>query len=64
MGTGRIEIASYDGKTDFSVWGTKIRALLSHHKVAIALEPKEEKWSEDQKKRKARSMRMPTTFSY
>ena len=52
MAIGRIEISAYDGKSDFGVWSTKMRALLSHHKVLIALEPKEDLWSEDCKKRK------------
>ncbi|CAM8943961.1 unnamed protein product [Rhodiola kirilowii] len=53
MGAGKIDITAFDGKADFQVWGMKMRALLSHHKCLIALEESDDKWSEEQKKRKA-----------
>ncbi|CAM8902984.1 unnamed protein product [Rhodiola kirilowii] len=53
MVNGRLEISAYDGKTDFQVWGMKMRAILSHHKCLSALEKDDAKWTEDQKKRKA-----------
>ncbi|CAM8943165.1 unnamed protein product [Rhodiola kirilowii] len=47
------EVSAYDGKSDFGVWSMKMKALLSHYKVSIALEEKIEKWSEEQKKKKS-----------
>ncbi|CAM8938448.1 unnamed protein product [Rhodiola kirilowii] len=52
MVQARIEIAPYDGKGDFHVWCLKMKAVLSQHKVMVALE-EETKWSEDEKKRKS-----------
>ncbi|XP_031261812.1 PR5-like receptor kinase [Pistacia vera] len=45
--------ARYDGKIDFNSWKKKMKALLSHNKVGIALEKDEEKWPADKLKRKA-----------
>lgn len=50
---GKVEISLFDGRADFNLCSRRIRSLMSHIKVLIALEPKLEKLSEDQKKRKA-----------
>ncbi|CAM8950179.1 unnamed protein product [Rhodiola kirilowii] len=52
MGTGRMEIAPFDGKTDYQVWSIKMKALLAHNKVAVALEKDVGLCTKDEKKRK------------
>ncbi|CAM8952765.1 unnamed protein product [Rhodiola kirilowii] len=52
MGTRRMEIAPFDGKTDYQVWSIKMKALLAHHKVAVALEKDVGLCTKDEKKRK------------
>jgi len=47
----RFEIGIFDGKGDFGSWKKKMRVLLSHHKVLIALEEDDRKWSADQLER-------------
>ena len=42
-----MEISQYDGKINFGSWEKKMNALLSHNKVAIALEDDSEKWPEE-----------------
>ncbi|CAM8959458.1 unnamed protein product [Rhodiola kirilowii] len=54
MVQARFEIAPYDGKGDFQVWCLKMKAVLSQHKVVVALEEETTKWSEDEKKRKSK----------
>ena len=44
MTTTRFEIGTFDGNRDFRNWKKKMRVLLSHHKVLIALEPNDIKW--------------------
>ena len=53
MTTTRVEITQFDGKIDFNSWKKKMKALLSHNKVAIALEKDVTKWSEEKLKKKA-----------
>lgn len=53
MTTTRVEITQYDGKIDFNSWKKKMKALLSHNKVAIALEKDATKWPEKKLKKKA-----------
>jgi len=49
MTTTRFEIETFDGKGDFGSWKKKkMRVLLSHHKVLIALELDDRKWSNEQ----------------
>ena len=48
MTSTRFEIGTFDGKSDFGSWKKKMRVLLSYHKVLIALEPNDRKWSVDQ----------------
>ena len=48
MTTTRFEIGAFDGNGDFDSWKKKMRVLLSHHKVLIALEPDDQKWSDEQ----------------
>ena len=48
MTSTRFEIGTFDGKSDFGSWKKKMRVLLSHHKVLIALESDDRKWSADQ----------------
>ncbi|XP_031247322.1 uncharacterized protein LOC116105039 [Pistacia vera] len=48
-----MEITQYDGKIDFSSWKKKMKALLSHKKVALALEKNIEKWPKDKLKKKS-----------
>jgi len=43
MTTTRFEIGTFDGKGNFGSWKKKMRVLLSHHKVLIALEPDDKK---------------------
>lgn len=31
---GKLEVDKYDGTSNFCVWSTKMRALLSHHDLA------------------------------
>ncbi|XP_031267579.1 uncharacterized protein LOC116126025 [Pistacia vera] len=47
-----VEISQYDGKMDFNTWKKKMKALLSHNKVGIALEKDGTKWSEEKMKKK------------
>ena len=47
-----MEISQYDGKIDFGSWKKKMKALLSHNKVALALEKDPKKWSEEKLKEK------------
>ena len=47
MTSTRLEIGTFDGKSDFGSW-KKMRILLSHHKVLIALETDERKWTAEQ----------------
>ena len=47
MTTTRFEIKTFDGKGDFG-WKKKMRVLLFHHKVLIALEQHQRKWSNEQ----------------
>ncbi|XP_031266617.1 uncharacterized protein LOC116125023 [Pistacia vera] len=54
MSSTRMEIAEYDGKIDFNSWKKKMKALVSHNKVGIALEKDAEKWPADKLKRKAK----------
>ncbi|CAM8925753.1 unnamed protein product [Rhodiola kirilowii] len=53
MVQARVEIAPYDGKGDFQVWCLKMKAVLSQHKVLVALEEEATKWTDEEKKRKA-----------
>ena len=53
MATTRLDMSVFDGKVDFGVWQKKMKALLTHHKVAIALEKDLEKWPEASKARKS-----------
>ena len=48
MTATRFDIGTFDGKGDFDSWKKKMRVLLSHHKVLIALKPDDRKWTEDQ----------------
>ncbi|XP_031262144.1 uncharacterized protein LOC116120326 [Pistacia vera] len=48
-----VEISQHDGKMDFNTWKKKMKALLSHNKVGIALEKDETKWPEEKTKKKA-----------
>jgi len=48
MTSTQFEIGIFDSKGDFGNWKKKMRVLLSHHKVLIALEPDDRKWSPDQ----------------
>ena len=48
MTSTRFEIGIFDGKGDFGSWKKKMRVLLSHHKVLIALESDDRKWSPNQ----------------
>ena len=48
MTSTRFEIGIFDGKGDFGSWKKKMRVLLSHHKVLIALESDDRKWSPEQ----------------
>ncbi|XP_052193868.1 uncharacterized protein LOC127802200 [Diospyros lotus] len=48
MNSTRFEIDIFDGKGDYGSWKKKMRVLLSHHKVLIALESDDRKWSADQ----------------
>ncbi|MDD0148551.1 hypothetical protein PSY31_22960, partial [Shigella flexneri] len=43
----RLETYLFDGKGDFLSWKKKMRALLTHHKVLIALEADTSKWSKE-----------------
>ena len=52
MSTTRVEITHYDGKVDFNTWKKKMKALLSHNKVAVALEKDQTKWPEEKLKKK------------
>ena len=52
MGSFKMEFSVFDGKGDFNSWSKRIRALLSHNKVLVALEADENKWSEEALKRK------------
>ena len=52
MSTIRLDIGIFDGKEDFTTWKKKMRVLLSHHKVALALEPDPEKWPKMEKETK------------
>ena len=49
MATSHFDVRMYDGKGDFGSWKKKMRVLLSHHKVAIALEEDAVKWTPAQK---------------
>ena len=49
MGSSRLEMGIFDGKGNFGSWKKIMRVYLSHHKVLIALEEDEVKWSVDQK---------------
>ena len=49
MGSSRLEMGIFDGKGDFGSWKKRMRVYLSHHKVLIALEEVEVKWSAEQK---------------
>ena len=51
MTTTRFEIGTFDGNGDFGSWKKKMRVLLSHHKVLIALESDDGKWSTEQSAR-------------
>ena len=51
MTTTRFEIDTFDEKGDFGSWKKKMRVLLSHHKVLIALESDDRKWSTEQSAR-------------
>ena len=48
MTTTRFEIGTFNEKGDFGSWKKKMRVLLSHHKVLIALELDDRKWSDEQ----------------
>ena len=48
MTSTRFEIGIFDGKGDYRCLKKKMRVLLSHHKVLIALEPNDRKWSDEQ----------------
>ena len=52
MSTTHMEISQYDGKIDFGSLKKKMKALLSHNKVAIALEKDSKKWLEEKLKKK------------
>ena len=52
MSTMRLDIGIFDGKGDFTTWKKKMRVLLSHHKVALALEEDPEKWPKMEKETK------------
>ena len=49
MATSHFDVRMYDGKGDFGSWKKKMRVLLSHHKVVIALEADAAKWTAEQK---------------
>lgn len=34
----KVEVDKFDGMTDFSVWSMKMRAVISHHDLKIAIE--------------------------
>ena len=51
MMSTRFEIGIFDGKGDFRSWKKKMKVLLTHHKVLIALEEDDRKWSVDQLER-------------
>ena len=48
MASTQFEIRIFDGKGDFGSWKKKMRVFLSHHKVLIAFELDDQKWSADQ----------------
>ena len=48
MTSTQFEIGTFNGKSDFSSWKKKMKVLLSHHKVLIALEPDDRKWTANQ----------------
>ena len=48
MTATRFDIGTFDGKGNFGSWKKKMTVLLSHHKVFIALEPNDRKWTGDQ----------------
>ena len=46
-------LCGFDGKADFGIWKWKIKSLLSHHKVGVALIKDGSKWTTDQKSKRA-----------
>ncbi|KAF3453877.1 hypothetical protein FNV43_RR04318 [Rhamnella rubrinervis] len=53
MSTIRFEVGLFDGKGDFDGYQKKLRFLLSHHKVAYALEADTSKWPTNKLARKS-----------
>ncbi|GAB2274337.1 hypothetical protein Dimus_039084 [Dionaea muscipula] len=51
MSSLRTEIPCFTEKSDFCTWKKKMRALLSHEKLLIALEKDVKKWNEEQLKK-------------
>ena len=45
MKTSRLEMSVFNSKGDYGSWKKRTRVYLSYHKVAIALEANETKWS-------------------
>lgn len=53
MSSTRLDVAVFDGKSDFDIWKKKMKVLLSHHKAHWALEKELEKWPEALKAKKS-----------
>ena len=53
MSSTRLDVAVFDGKSDFDIWKKKMRVLLSHYKAHWALENELEKWPEALKAKKS-----------
>lgn len=49
MNTTRFDVSLLNGKGDFKSWQKKMRVLLSHHKVVVALEADLKKWPTEKK---------------
>lgn len=64
MNTFSFEVSTFDGKCDFESFKKKMRVLLSHHKVAVALETYKGKWTVDHIEKEANINEVALTLSF